>query len=133
MTKYFIESPEGKWLTDPEHPEWGWITDNPFKAWAFEEYWYCEELIQQYIEHLTPKDVLLIQEKLNPADIILTINQQEGCLKGYKITKQEFREDRGVAMAHISKLSDSFIRIRYTKPQNGVVELLENIAADNTL
>lgn len=95
MIKYFIESPDGRWLTDPQYPEDGWITDDPFKAWAFNGK-----------KGDDPKDILSLwkqtgfllcdmTEETGYGDKFLWNNQDEECLEGYRITRQEFINEGG--------------------------------------
>lgn len=85
MIKYFIESPDGKWITNPQR--WGehgieFLTEDPFKAWAFELFSPFGDSIEE------------------PGTGILSTLQDEGCLLGYEITEQNFTEYLGELTSH---------------------------------
>lgn len=111
MIKYFIESPEGLWLTDPQFPEDGSLTDNPFIAWAFEELRAPLKWLYQSIQTVVREKYSWPIAGNTPGLDILSAIQEEECLKGYKITKQEFIEQPDGTYVHFSKSSyDMFVQ-----------------------
>ncbi len=104
MTKYFIESPDGKWLTEPDSEES--LTDNPFKAWAFEELREPLKWLYKTIQSVAEEKYSWPIPDNKPGSYMLQELQEEECLEGYKITKHEFVQERG-EMIHRREIRDT--------------------------
>lgn len=108
MIKYFIESPDGRWLTEPDSMK-GWLTDNPFKAWAFDEIRREDANWVKFARLMEGR--FFWGDKFDGSHIEasyaeIVLSQEEGCLEGFKITRQEFVND-GDNLVHRRKIYGS--------------------------